>query len=92
MIASFRHKGLRLFFWKGIAKRVPADLSVRIRRILLLLDGAKELEMMNVPGLRLHSLRDNLAGFWSVRVSSNWRIIFRFEDGNAHDVDLIDYH
>jgi proteic killer suppression protein len=47
---------------------------------------------MDLPGFRLHPLTGDLHGFWSVRVSANWRIIFRLEDGDAHDVDLIDYH
>jgi toxin HigB-1 len=47
---------------------------------------------MNQPGYVLHPLRGDLGGFWSVRVSGNWRVIFRFEDGGAFDVDLVDYH
>jgi toxin HigB-1 len=47
---------------------------------------------MNLPGLRLHPLKGSLAGCWSVTISANWRIVFRFEDGDATDVDLIDYH
>jgi proteic killer suppression protein len=47
---------------------------------------------MDLPGYRLHLLKGELAGFWSVSVSGNWRIIFRFENGAAYDVDLIDYH
>jgi proteic killer suppression protein len=47
---------------------------------------------MGLPGYRLHPLKGELTGFWAVNVSSNWRIIFRFENGSAYDVDLIDYH
>lgn len=47
---------------------------------------------MDLPGFRLHRLKGDLAGFWSVTVSSNWRVIFRFEGGHASDVDLVDYH
>ena len=47
---------------------------------------------MDLPGFRLHPLKGDLAGFWSVTVSGNWRLIFRFEDGHASDVDLVDYH
>ena len=47
---------------------------------------------MDLPGYRLHRLSGDLAGYWSVTVSRNWRLIFRFDSGNAHDVDLIDYH
>ena len=64
----------------------------KIGRILARLDEASEVENMNLPGFRLHSLTGNLAGFWAVTVSGNWRIVFRFEGGHARDVNLIDYH
>lgn len=60
--------------------------------ILLVLDAAKTVEDMNVPGYRLHPLIGTRKGFWSVRVTGNRRIIGRFENGTAFDVDLIDYH
>lgn len=47
---------------------------------------------MNLPGLKLHQLKGDLAGFYAVAVSGNWRVIFRFEDAQATEVDLIDYH
>ena len=47
---------------------------------------------MALPGLDLHPLRGELVGYWAVKVSANWRVIFRFEDGNVVDVDLVDYH
>ncbi len=47
---------------------------------------------MDLPGFRLHRLRGDLRGFWAVTVSANWRVIFRFDGGDAHDVDLVDYH
>jgi proteic killer suppression protein len=57
-----------------------------------MLDEAMNVRDMNLPGYRLHALKGDLAGFWAVSVSGNWRIIFRFENGTASDVDLIDYH
>ena len=56
------------------------------------LDASKEPADMDLPGLRLHPMKGDLRGFWAVDVSGNWRIVFRFEDRDAHDVDLIDYH
>lgn len=93
MIVKFRHKGLRDLFERNKAKGLNADWIDRIRRILSLLDAASEPAGMDIPGFFLHPLKGNLASFWSVRVSRNWRIIWRFDDmGNATEVDLIDYH
>ena len=64
----------------------------KIERILARLDEATEPESMDLPGFRLHRLTGNFAGFWSVTVSANWRVIFRFDGANVRDVDLIDYH
>ena len=72
--------------------RLPAEFVPRIRRILFALSKARRAPAMDQPGLRLHPLKGNRAGQWSVRVSGNWRIVFRFEGGEAVDVDLIDYH
>lgn len=92
MIASFRHKGLKRLFEKDDRKGVNAQHADRIENILGLLDAVGEVEEMNLPTFRLHSLAGDLKGFWAVTVRANWRIIFRFEDGSAFDVDLIDYH
>ena len=64
----------------------------RISVVLSTLHAAQDLEGMNVPSFQLHPLKGSLKGFWSVTVRGNWRIIFRFEQGNAFDVDLVDYH
>ena len=69
-----------------------SDYADKIRRILARLEEASEVGNMDLPGFRLHPLKGDLAGFWSVTVSGNWRVIFRFEAGRASDVDLIDYH
>jgi len=92
MIVSFRHRGLRRLFEEGDRRRLRPDLVGKIERILARLEEATEIGNMGLPGFRLHPLKGDLAGFWSVTVSGNWRIIFRFHDGRASDVDLIDYH
>ena len=92
MIRRFRHKGLKLLFERGDRRKVQSDHADKIERILARLEEASEVGNMDLPGFRLHRLKGDLAGFWSVTVSGNWRVIFRFEGGNASDVDLIDYH
>ena len=92
MIQSFRHKGLKRLYEKDIAKGLSADMVPKIERILARLDVATGPEMMNLPGYGLHPLKGGLKGFWSVWVTGNWRIIFRFDGSNACDVDLVDYH
>lgn len=67
-------------------------MAPKLRRILSMLARASEPRELDNPGWRLHSLKGGLAGCWSVRVTGNWRLVFRFEDGEAVDVDLIDYH
>ncbi len=92
MIASFKHKGLRRLFEDDDRRGVNAEHVEKIRLILLTLHSADEIEVMNLPSFRLHPLTGNLRGVWSVTVRANWRIVFRFEDGEAFDVDLTDYH
>jgi len=92
MIRNFRHKGLKLLFEKGDRRRVLPDHAAKIERVLARLEEASEVGNMDLPGFRLHPLKGDLAGFWSITVSGNWRIVFRFEGGNASDIDLLDYH
>ncbi len=92
MIRTFRHEGLKLLFEKGDRRRVLPDHAAKIERILARLEEASEVGNMDLPGFRLHPLKGDLTGFWSVTVSGNWRIVFRFEGGNASDIDLLDYH
>lgn len=92
VIESFRHKGLRLLFENDDARKVSADMVERLRLILSALDTAETVEDMNQPTFRLHPLKGQLKGFWAITVRANWRVIFRFADGNASDVDLTDYH
>lgn len=92
MIERFRHKGLALFFQTGNTSGIQASQAKRLRLILTALNQATEIQEVNLPGLRLHPLRGNRRGFWAVSVSGNWRVVFRFKDGDAFDVDLVDYH
>jgi len=92
MIKSFAHKGLERLFTSGSAAGVQAMHVQRLRLILTLLNDAVTINDMDAPGLRLHHLKGDLKEFWSVTVQANWRVTFRFEDGNAHVVDYLDYH
>jgi len=67
-------------------------MADKIENILAVLDGAQRVEEIDLPGFRLHPLKGDLAGFWSVTVRANWRVIFRFDGGDAFEVELIDYH
>jgi len=88
MIRGFRHKGLQQLFEEDNAKGVIR----KIRQILALLDATTSLSGLDLQTYRLHALKGDLKGFWSVTIRANWRIIFRFDDGAVSDVDLVDYH
>ena len=92
MIRSIRHKGLAALYHEDQTKGVQQAHIRRLRQILALLDSASTPEDMNAPGLRLHLLRGNLAGYYSVTVSGNWRVVFRWQEGDVLDVDYVDYH
>jgi len=92
MIRSFRNRALKRFYDRGDESRIQAEHRDTIRDILVRLDAATNPEDMDLPGFRLHRLKGDCSGFWAVTVRANWRVIFRFEDGNAVDVDYLDYH
>jgi toxin HigB-1 len=92
MISSIRHKGLRRLFDDDERRGLPPEMVQRLRVILAALDAAERIEDLDRPSFRLHPLKGDLKGFWSVTVRANWRIVFRFENGDAYDVDYIDYH
>lgn len=92
MIVHFRHRGLKRLFERGDRKQVSPEHLEKIENILALLDAAQEVSDLDLPGFRLHRLTGDLQGFWAVTVRANWRIVFRFENGQARDVDLVDYH
>ena len=92
MIRRFRHRGLKRLFEDDDGRGLDAQQVVKIKRVLARLNRASKPKHMDLPGWRLHALKGKLAGHWSVAISANWRIIFRFEDGEATDVDYLDYH
>jgi len=92
MIVSFKHRGLKRLYERNDASKINPQHLAKIEDILAALDAAKQIEDMDIATFRLHPLTGDLDGFWSVTVRSNWRIVFRFEDGKGSDVDLVDYH
>lgn len=92
MIRSFQHKGLEAFFETGSKAGIQPHHASRLQRQLVRLDVSKGAEYMNVPGWRFHSLSGGLTGHYAVTVNGNWRLTFRFEDGDAVLVDYQDYH
>jgi toxin HigB-1 len=92
MIKSFRSKSLRKLFEEGDQRGLPAEQVRRIENRLAALDASIDAEAMNIVGFGFHKLAGDLKGFYAVKVTGNWRIIFRFEDGDAFDVDYLDYH
>jgi proteic killer suppression protein len=92
MIQSIRHKGLRRLYEDDDPRGVIAEHVVKLRDILVRLDASGGVADMDVAGFKLHPLRGDRRGFWAITVRANWRVIFRFEDGDALDVDYVDYH
>jgi len=92
VIVSFKHKGLKRLFEQNNRSGLRADLTDKIERILSVLDAASAPQALDLPGYRLHQLKGDRKGYWSLTVRANWRIVFRFENGRACDVDLVDYH
>ena len=92
MIKSFKHRGLEKLFLNGTKRGVQGKHVDKLEDILDMLDAAPLVKDMGFPGSALHPLKGQQKGYWSVKISGNWRVIFRFEDGDAYDVDYIDYH
>ena len=92
MIENFKHKGLRKLYEKEDRSGLRTDIAHKAELYLSVLDTASSVEELDVTGFSLHRLTGNMRGFYSVSVSRNYRIIFRFEDGTVSDVDLVDYH
>jgi len=92
VIKSFRHKGLRRLFEAGIATGVQPGHVRRLSLQLAALDTAQSIEDMDIPGFRLHPLKGERRGQWSITVNGNWRVTFEFRDGNAYVLDYEDYH
>jgi len=92
VIRSIRHKGLKRLYEDDDPRSVIAEHAARLRDILARLDAAGTAADMDLPGFRLHPLKGDFRSFWAVTVRANWRVIFRFAEGDALDVDYVDYH
>jgi toxin HigB-1 len=92
MIRSIRHKGLKRLYEDDDQRGVIAEHADKLRDILARLDAASAATDLDVPGFRLHALKGEMKGFWSVTVRANWRVTFRFDDHGAFDIDYLDYH
>ena len=92
MIRTFRHRGLKRLYEHGDPSAVRTDQAERIALALADVDAAIKPSDVDLPGYRLHPLKGARKGFWSISISGNWRVIFRFDGGDAYDLDLVDYH
>jgi toxin HigB-1 len=92
VIKSLKYRGLKRLYEKGDRSGIRADQVETLERILTLLDAASTPQGLDLPRYRLHPLKGDMKGSWAVTVRANWRIVFKFEGGNAVDVELIDYH
>lgn len=92
MIGSFKDRRLKRLYESGDRSRLAPEQVEKIENILAALEAAAAVEDLNLPGFRLHALKGDRKGFWSVTVRANWRIVFRFANGAALDVELTDYH
>jgi proteic killer suppression protein len=92
MIKSIRHRELKRLFEQDDPSGVNAEHVGKLQNILATLNAAPIVAHMDLPGFHLHPMKGQMKGFWSVTVRANWRVIFRFAEGQAEDVDLVDYH
>ena len=92
MIASFKHRGLKALYDERAARRVAPEHVQKLRDVLAVLDRSRRPQDVDIPGFRLHPLKGELKGHYAVAVSGNWRVTFRFEEGDVVDVDYFDYH
>jgi proteic killer suppression protein len=94
-LERFRHKGLKQLHEEGTVRGVPPAMADKLRKLLFALETADHMDQLALfPGWRLHRLKGDLRGFWSLTVSGNWRVMFRYEvvTNTACEIDLIDYH
>lgn len=92
MIKTFEHKGLRRFWETGSTAGIQAIHATKLRLILQRLDSPSEVQDVDFHGARLHQLKGNKKGLWSVTINGNWRITFQFENGDVYIVNYVDYH
>ena len=92
MILSIKHKGLKLFYEDGNGAKLPAEQLVKISRILTALDAVTFEDDIKAMGNGIHKLSGNLRELWSIKTSANYRITFKFEEGDITEIDYLDYH
>jgi proteic killer suppression protein len=92
MIKTFKNKGLKEFFESGSKKGIQPDHAGKLERMLDMLDAAITAKDMDLPAYKLHELKGKEKGIWSIWVNGNWRVAFKFENGDAYIVDYRDYH
>ena len=92
MIKSFQHKGLKVFYETGSTRGIRADHAKRLKRILAVLEQAQSPDDADMPGFRLHLLKGDLAEYWAITVSGNWRVTFRFTGQDVELLNYLDYH
>lgn len=92
MIKTFKHKGLRLYFATGSTRGIQVKHAARLRMQLVALNTAMEVSDLDIPGYKLHPLKGDRKGIWSISVSGNWRLTFEFRDGHVYLLDYEDYH
>jgi proteic killer suppression protein len=92
MIKSFKHKGIEKFYRIGSTRGIQSDHTDKLRMQLAALDTALNIEDLDIPGYRLHQLKGDRKGLWSITISANWRVTFEFTDGNVYVVNYEDYH
>ncbi|HEV7350980.1 type II toxin-antitoxin system RelE/ParE family toxin [Telluribacter sp.] len=92
MIQSIRHKGLLLYYTEGNGSKLPAAYVRKINRVLNQLDAVTSVEDIQALGSGIHKLTGDRSKFWSIKVTPNYRIIFRFENGDVYDIDFLEYH
>ena len=92
VIRSFKHRGPKRLYDDGDRSGIRGDLLETVEDILVRLDAAVTPQALNLPGYRLHPLKGDMKGLWSITVRANWRIVFRFQDADAFDVEMTDYH
>lgn len=93
MIKSFADRETERLFNGDFSRRLPEDIHRRARLKLEIIDAAKDLrDLQSAPGNKLHALRDDRSGQHAIRINDQWRICFRWHDGDAHEVEITDYH
>jgi len=92
MIKSFKHKGLKQYFETGKTSGIQHKHERKLRMQLVAIDTAQSIEDIDLPNFKLHPLKGNRYGIWSITVNGNWRVTFEFIDGNAYILNYEDYH